>query len=113
MGEMRGMANRFCATMPEAWGSVSHEPAPPADRAPARFLPSCQARRLRSARGRENFAGKEQKGGRYHKAILALGTAFWDAHLKGDKAAKKWLKGAGAKSVLQKQDNWESNKLAG
>ena len=63
--------------------------------------------------GERDFAGKEQKGGRYHKAILALGTAFWDANLKGDKAAKEWLKGAGAKSVLTKEDNWEANKLAG
>ena len=37
---------------------------------------------------------------RYHKAILALTTAFWDAQLKGDKEAKVWLDGDGAKSVL-------------
>jgi len=59
--------------------------------------------------GERDFAGKEQNGDRYHKAILALSTAFWDAHLKGDKAAMKWLKGAGAKSVLAESDVWETN----
>lgn len=45
----------------------------------------------------------------YHKAILALSTAFWDAHLKGDKAALKWIERAGAKSVLAESDVWETN----
>jgi len=50
-----------------------------------------------------------EKGSRYHKAILALTTAFWDAQLKGDKAAMDWLKGEGAKGALAKGDVWESN----
>jgi predicted dienelactone hydrolase len=63
--------------------------------------------------GERDFAGKAQNAGRYHKAILALGTAFWDAHLKGDKAAKEWLVGEGAKSVLTQEDKWAVNKPAG
>lgn len=54
--------------------------------------------------------GAETKDSRYHKAILALTTAFWDAHLKGDKAAMEWLKGDGAKSALAEGDLWESNR---
>lgn len=46
---------------------------------------------------------------RYHKAILALSTAFWDMTLKGDPAAKAWLNGPGAKSVLVAEDKWEMN----
>jgi len=54
-----------------------------------------------------------QMGNRYHNAILALTTAFWDAHLKGDKAAMEWLDGDGAKRVLAKEDVWEKNRKAG
>jgi predicted dienelactone hydrolase len=43
----------------------------------------------------------------HHRAILAISTAFWDAHLRGDSAARAWLHGAGAKSVLEEQDRWQ------
>ena len=59
--------------------------------------------------GERDLGGKDLKGSRYHRPILALSTAFWDAHLKGDEAAMKWLKGAGAKSVLAERDVWETN----
>jgi predicted dienelactone hydrolase len=49
---------------------------------------------------------------RYHRAILALTTAFWDAELKEQPEAKAWLNGAGAKSVLDPQDKWELNAKA-
>ena len=52
---------------------------------------------------------KKREPSRYHKAILALTTAFWDANLKDDKAAKAWLNGAGAKSALTEKDVWEAN----
>ena len=35
----------------------------------------------------------------HHRAILALSTAFWDAHLRGFEAAREWLDGTGARSV--------------
>ncbi len=60
--------------------------------------------------GGRNLGGKDLKGSRYHKAILSLSTAFWDAHLKGDQAAMKWLEGEGAKSVLTEKDVWEANR---
>jgi predicted dienelactone hydrolase len=43
----------------------------------------------------------------HHRAILALGTAFWDAYLRGDAAAKSWLQGDAARSVLEKDDRWQ------
>jgi predicted dienelactone hydrolase len=42
----------------------------------------------------------------HHRAILALSTAFWDSYLLDDVSAKEWLNGAGAKSVLEKDDKW-------
>ena len=44
----------------------------------------------------------------HHKAILAISTAFWDSNLKGDRKAKAWLDGDGAKSVLETKDRWQS-----
>jgi predicted dienelactone hydrolase len=49
---------------------------------------------------------------RYHRAILALTTAFWDAELKGDKQALAWLNGEGAKKALIPEDKWEANEKA-
>ncbi len=42
----------------------------------------------------------------HHRAILALSTAFWDAYLRQDDAARKWLDGPGPRSVLQPRDSW-------
>jgi len=49
---------------------------------------------------------------RYHQAILALTTAFWDAELKASPEAKAWLNGKEARSVLVAADRWESNAKA-
>jgi len=43
----------------------------------------------------------------HHRAILALSTAFWDAHLRGDPAARAWLDGDAARSVLEERDRWQ------
>jgi predicted dienelactone hydrolase len=43
----------------------------------------------------------------HRRAIVALSTAFWDAHLRGDAAARAWLHGDGAKTVLAPQDRWQ------
>jgi predicted dienelactone hydrolase len=43
----------------------------------------------------------------HHRAILALSTAFWDAHLRQDAAARAWLRGAGPRSVLEERDRWQ------
>jgi predicted dienelactone hydrolase len=62
--------------------------------------------------GERDLAGKAPAESRYHRAILALTTAFWDAKLKNDTAAKKWLKGEDARSVLVPGDRWEMNAKA-
>ena len=60
-----------------------------------------------------DLLGRPHPDPRYHRAILALTTAFWDAELKGDAAAKAWLNGEGAKSVLVPADQWQMNRMAG
>ncbi len=62
--------------------------------------------------GDRDLRGKAITDTRYHKAILALTTAFWDAELKGNAEAKTWLTGGGAKSVLVPEDKWEMNAKA-
>lgn len=42
----------------------------------------------------------------HHRAILALSTAFWDAWLREDAAARVWLDGGGPAAVLDKKDRW-------
>lgn len=49
----------------------------------------------------------EPRNPNHHRAILALSTAFWDAYLRGDGAAKTWLKGSGPRSVLRPKDRWQ------
>ncbi|MGQ9505973.1 MAG: alpha/beta hydrolase family protein [Thermogutta sp.] len=43
----------------------------------------------------------------HHRAILALSTAFWDAYLRGNSAARQWLDGEGPKSILDSNDVWQ------
>ena len=50
---------------------------------------------------------KEQRNPNHHKAILAISTAFWHAHLRDDQATKSWLDGEGTRSVLEEKDRWQ------
>ncbi len=50
---------------------------------------------------------REPRNPNHHRAILALSTAFWDTHLRGDAAARAWLTGDGPRSVLEKADRWQ------
>lgn len=47
---------------------------------------------------------REARNPNHHRIILALSTAFWDAYLRGDAAARSWLDGAGSRSVLEPKD---------
>jgi len=49
---------------------------------------------------------KESRNPNHHRAILALSTAFWDAWLREDPAARAWLDGNGPSSVLEPKDRW-------
>jgi predicted dienelactone hydrolase len=51
---------------------------------------------------------REKRNPNHHRAILALSTAFWDAYLGNDAAARAWLDGAGAKTVLEAKDRWRT-----
>lgn len=60
--------------------------------------------------GAEHSAfGERVKGGNpnHHRVILALSTAFWDAWVRRDPAARAWLDGAGPRSVLEPKDRWQ------
>ena len=50
---------------------------------------------------------KGQRNPNHHRVILALSTAFWDANLKGDAAARAWLEGTGPRSVMEAADQWQ------
>lgn len=63
--------------------------------------------------GQRTLRGKTIENTRYHRAILALGTAFWDARLMGKPEALSWLNGAGAKAALDPKDQWQMNERVG
>jgi pimeloyl-ACP methyl ester carboxylesterase len=44
--------------------------------------------------------GRGEKDARFHDLILQGTTAFWDAYLKGDAAAKSWLSRGGYAGAL-------------
>ena len=50
---------------------------------------------------------KKTRNKNHHRVIQAISTAFWDAHLMGNKAAQGWLVGVGAASVLEPGDRWQ------
>jgi predicted dienelactone hydrolase len=43
----------------------------------------------------------------HHRAILAISTAFLDAHLNGAADARAWLDGSGPRGVLEAKDRWQ------
>lgn len=51
---------------------------------------------------------REKRNPNHHRAILALGAAFWDTYLRDDPAAKKWLLGDGPRQVLEPGDRWQT-----
>lgn len=51
--------------------------------------------------------GRSKRNPNHHRAILAISTAFWDAWLREEDAARKWLDGTGPASILEKQDRWQ------
>ncbi|MFT3713556.1 MAG: hypothetical protein QM817_38355 [Archangium sp.] len=44
----------------------------------------------------------------HHRVMRAFTTAFFDAYLRGDAAARAWLDGAGAKALLEPKDAWQT-----
>lgn len=56
---------------------------------------------------RSDLRGKIERNPQHWDTILALSTAFWDAYLRDDEAAKRWLVGKDARSVLSPGDRWQ------
>jgi predicted dienelactone hydrolase len=50
---------------------------------------------------------REQRNPNHYRAILALSTAFWDAYLREEVAAKAWLLGDGPRRILEPADLWQ------
>jgi len=50
---------------------------------------------------------KHQHNPNHHRAILAVTTAFWDAYLRNDPQAKRWLDGPKVHTVLEPDDRWQ------
>lgn len=51
---------------------------------------------------------RETRNPNHHRAILAITTAFWDAHLREDPRAKAWIDApASVGSVLESADRWQ------
>jgi predicted dienelactone hydrolase len=56
----------------------------------------------------DRAAGDEAGGNpNHHRAVLAVSTAFWDACLRVDAAARAWLDGSGPAGVLEPKDRWQ------
>lgn len=56
---------------------------------------------------REVSANQSPRNPAHHPIIQAFSTAFWDATLRGDLSSLKWLRGEGARSVLEPGDTWQ------
>jgi predicted dienelactone hydrolase len=50
---------------------------------------------------------KRPRNPNHHRVVLALSTAFWDAFLRGDAAARAWLESDGPRRVLEPRDAWQ------
>lgn len=60
-----------------------------------------------SGRERQGSEGEHSQDEVFHKLICAGTTAFWDAYLKGDVAAKEWVMGSGYAKLLGHQATYE------
>lgn len=50
---------------------------------------------------------KRPRDPNHHRVVLALSTAFFDAFLRGDAAARGWLESDAPRSVLAEGDAWQ------
>lgn len=49
----------------------------------------------------------KDRNANHHRVVLSLSTAFWDAYLREDPAARAWLEGSGPSTVLEDNDRWQ------
>lgn len=50
----------------------------------------------------------EKRNPNHHRAILAVTTAFWDAHLRRDQEARDWIDGKSVREILEPGDTWRT-----
>jgi predicted dienelactone hydrolase len=50
---------------------------------------------------------REPRNPNHHRVILVLSTAFWDAYLRDDVAARAWLNSERPHSVMEAADQWQ------
>ena len=50
---------------------------------------------------------KEPRNPNHPRVILALSTAFWDAYLRDDAAARAWLNSNSPRAVMEAEDQWQ------
>ncbi len=55
---------------------------------------------------------KSARNPNHHRVILALSTAFWDAYLNDNSAARDWLRSDAVRGVLEADDRWQLNTVA-
>ena len=56
---------------------------------------------------RPDFGGETPRHPNHHRVILAISTAFWDAWLKDDAAARAWLEGEPPRALMAAEDRWQ------
>jgi predicted dienelactone hydrolase len=50
---------------------------------------------------------RERRNPNHHRVIVALSTAFWDAYLRGDSEARKWLQSDRPRTIMEPADRWQ------
>lgn len=66
---------------------------------------------MHSAFGDRRLVGeKGRRDDNHHRVILALSTAFWETHLRGDPGARAWLHGDGPRTVMAAADSFDCRK---
>ena len=51
---------------------------------------------------------RQARNPNHHRVILATSTAFWDAYLRDDRAAKAWLQGEAPRKIMEEKDRWQT-----
>ena len=54
------------------------------------------------------FTERAPRNPNHHRVILALATAFWDAWLRHDPAARVWLESPAPRALMEPADRWQS-----
>jgi predicted dienelactone hydrolase len=56
--------------------------------------------------GERELTQGSPRNANHHRVILALTTAFFEAHVSNSSDALKWLQGSGPRSVMEPKDTW-------